>query len=184
MTNNTSDPYLAALRARESELSSKDSAIKQEEEEYRAKGEALRIKREQFDADYRAHAAAFSSYVSFLNSTGRANQPAAPGRTPSDVTRADAVQPSPSIRTGSQRQSVLAHLAEVTRRGQKVTSRQIVQATGFGAQRVSNILWKDQERGYITRVGDHVTLSEKGFDFLKQTGVIADSAQPNAARNA
>lgn len=167
MPTNEIDPYLALLEAREEEFSSRDSAIKREEEEHRAKGEAIRQRREAFDLDYSAHTAAFQSYKEFLNKRG-APALAHPVQEP---VQAESTE-FPSLRIEGQRKTVLAHLGEATRRGQRITSRQIVAATGVPAERVSNVLWKDQQRGYVTRVGDFVAMSSKGMEFLKQAGVI------------
>jgi hypothetical protein len=168
MSTGANDPYLASLEAREEEFSARNSAIKREEDEHRARGEAIRQKREAFDQEYRAHAAAFQNYRDFLTKRGQSNIGA--------MTAVTATTPDlaefPSLRIEGQRKVILAHVAAATRRGQKITSRQIVTATNISPERVSNVLWKDQRRGYVTRIGDHVSVSPKGMEFLRQAGVI------------
>ena len=173
MTSDPKDRYLAALEDKRIALSSRDSALKREEGEHAARGEEIRIRREQFEAERQAHAAALSNYMEFLKSQ------------PQDVQAEEGEQggdewSATRLRMGDSRKSVLLYIARITRKepGQstKLTVRAIAEGADVPSERVSNVVWKDIERGYLVRNGDVIRMTDLGFELLKRAGALNDIA--------
>lgn len=167
MTQEASDLYLSSLKAREEEISRKESALKREEDAHAAKGEQLRIARAAFEEEKRAQAAAFTSYIQFLNSAGKS---APHGTSTSDE---DSFS---NLRIGDQRKAVLRYIALRSRNKLGSQVRTIAAATNLNNGRVSNIVWKDTERGLLMRTSDQIFMTERGFEFARLAGILDDEA--------
>lgn len=173
MTSPVNDPYLAALEVRDKDIVSKEAALKREEAEHEQRGNDLRIRRQQFEAERQAHLAALASYTEFLKS--------APPPRAAEKERDDDDEWSGSrLRMGEQRRSILSYIAQTSRKeagpSPKLTVRAIAAATHVPNERVSNIIWKDTERDYLVRDRDSVRMTDLGYELLKRAGVFIDPA--------
>jgi hypothetical protein len=84
-------------------------------------------------------------------------------------------------RLGGKRKEVLLIVAKATKAGKSVSSRDIIDATGFKIALILNVLTADRKHGYLidtsglehTRLGRgyEYQMSEKGFEFLRLAGV-------------
>jgi len=155
------DAYLKSLEEQGRELAKRSDAIEKQEEQ-------TRLAREKLETDRSTWRGAISHYRSFLQSQGK--------QVPlfdDDTSEAETGTgySSVNLRVGPKRAKVLQFIAKNMEAGRRVTTREIMDNTGFDGNFVGNVVWADRGRGFLDRVGDKHGMTVKGFEFVAEAGV-------------
>lgn len=161
MVMTDADPYLKSLEEQGKDLARREDAIVKQEEQ-------TRLAREKLDGDRSKWRGALSHYREFLQAQGK-QVPLFEDDT-SDAETGTGYS-SVNLRVGPKRAVVLKFIAKNMEAGRRVSTREIMDATGFDGNFVGNVVWSDRNRGFLDRVGDKTGMTVKGFEFVAEAGV-------------
>ena len=186
------DLYLQSLDQQLKGLSNRDSALDALEAQIRADRTSIQREREEIEVAGRRYRAFLETVSAPSNASvipGNHDVSTALSVDATHVTPLDHAPQQPTIgegevdvaqistRVGPKRKAVLESVAELA----PITVRDVSELTGVNIEVVRNAVSGDTKLGLLVRDGDKISMTEKGFEFMRRAGILSASQQRREA---